>query len=354
MSMTRRDVFKLGMAALPLAGLISSDRLWAAPAKPDSVFGGVQIGTIAPYSFRGLPDDARSVLNDMVTDGISGVELQHYCAEQFAGAPANPVNAMMMRAMMARGPAAGGRRGPAGRGGFRRPPLTPEQKAAQAEAEAKLNAWRLSVSMDKFKQLRQLYNRAGVTIYAMKIASGRFPVPMTQAQCEYAFNLAEALGAQCLQIEYPEGNPHLSEITAQLGAEAAKRKMMVGYHAHLDASPSLWDKAMAQSAYNGINLDIGHWIAAGNSPAGLLQFIRDHHARITSLHLKDRKNKADGGQNTVWGEGDTPVKQVLRLMQSQHYTFPGTIEFEYAVPAGSTSLKEVAKCVQFCRQALTA
>jgi sugar phosphate isomerase/epimerase len=311
----------MGMAALPLAGLASTDRLWAAPSKPDSVFGGVQIGTIAPYSFHNLPDDAPAVLQDLLTDHLSGCELQHYCAEQFAGAPANP-------GRLTRG-------------------MTPEQRAERAHAAAKLQAWRLSVSMDKFKQLRQLYNNAGVTIYALKLASGRFPAPMSQPECEYAFNMAEALGAQCLQIEFPEGKP---EITQQLGAEAAKRKMMVGYHAHLDASPDLWAGAMAQSAYNGINLDIGHWVAAGNPD--LLGFIRSHHSRITTLHLKDRQNKANGGKNTPWGEGDTPVAEVLQLMQANRYPFPGTIEFEYPVPAGSTSLKEVARCLEFCKKAL--
>lgn len=349
MAMTRRDVIKISLAALPLAGLVSADRLRAAGARPDSIIDGVQIGTIAPYSFRGMPDDARSVLNDLLTDGLSGVELQHYCAEEFAGAPQVPTRAMMMRPEMTapRG-MAGGRLG-----GGRRAPLTPEQKAQQAEAQAQLTAWRLSVSMDKFKQLRRLYNDAGVKIYALKIASGRFPVPMSPAECAYAFNMTEALGAQCLQIEYPERNPQVSAITAQLGAEGARRKMMVGYHAHLDASPSLWDHAMAQSAYNGINLDIGHWIAAGNSPTGLLRFIQQYHARITSLHLKDRRSKADGGQNVPWGQGDTPVKQVLQLMKAKRYTFPGTIEFEYPVPAGSTSLREVAQCLQFCREALS-
>jgi len=327
MTYTRRDVCRMSLAALPAAGLLAAaDRLWA--AKPDSVLGGVRIGTIAPYSFHNLPDDAPSVLQDLLADNLSGCELQHYCAEQFAGAPA--------AAPLARG----------GRGG-RRAPLTPAQRAARAEAAAQLQAWRLSVSMDKFKQLRQLYNNAGVTIYALKLASGRFPAPMSQPECEYAFNMAAALGAQCLQIEFPEGKP---EITQQLGAEAAKRKMMVGYHAHLDASPSLWDAAMAQSPYNGINLDIGHWIAAGNP--GLLDFIRANHARITTLHLKDRQNKVHGGKNVPWGEGDTPVAQVLQLMQANRYPFPGTIEFEYPVPAGSSSLKEVARCLQFCQKAL--
>lgn len=324
MAYTRRDIFRMAAAAVPAAMAAAGTRLWAAE-RPNSVVAGVQIGVIAPYSFHNMPADARSVLADLLSVGLNGLEMQHFCAEQFAGAPAVP---------------------PAG---TRAHPLTPDQKAARAQAQAELNAWRLSASMDKFRALRQLYNAAGVRIYALKLAGGRFPVPMSDAECRYAFDMAEALGVQCLQIEFPEGQPG---VTAQLGAEGARRKMMVGYHAHLDASPTLWDEAMRQSAYNGINLDIGHWVAAGNP--GLLEFIRAHHDRITTLHLKDRQSKIHGGANVPWGKGDTPVAGVLRLMEANRYRFPASIELEYPVPAASTSEKEVARCLAFCRKTLPA
>lgn len=345
MNYTRRDIFKMGLATLPVISLVSAAGL-AAEEKPNSIFGGVQIGVIAPYSFHGMPDDAESVLKDLLAVGLSGVEMQHYCAEQFAGAPASP----MMRGMFT----GGGRRGPSGAGGAAargtrgpgRAQLTPEQQAAQAEATEKLKGWRMSVSMDKFKELRKLYNDAGVRIYALKLAVGRFPTPMSQEECEYAFNMAEALGANMLQMEFTND----TNVTKQLGDEGAKRKMMVGYHAHLDASPTLWDEAMSQSKYNGINLDIGHYVAAGNTD--LLAFIQKNHSRVTSLHLKDRKSKENGGADLPWGEGDTPVKQVLQLMKKGKYGFPGTIEFEYPVPEGSDTLKEITKCVQFCSDTL--
>ena len=53
-----------------------------------------------------------------------------------------------------------------------------------------------------------------------------------------------------------------------------------------------------------------------------------------------------------WGQGDTPIKEVLQMMKTEKYTFQATIEFEYAVPAGSDVLKEIAKCVQYCKTAL--
>jgi hypothetical protein len=34
------------------------------------------------------------------------------------------------------------------------------------------------------------------------------------------------------------------------------------------------------------------------------------------------------------------------------WTMPATIELEYEVPEGSDPMKEVARCLQFCRDAL--
>jgi hypothetical protein len=54
-----------------------------------------------------------------------------------------------------------------------------------------------------------------------------------------------------------------------------------------------------------------------------------------------------------WGEGGTPLREILQLMKARKYTFPGTIEYEYETPAGSDVLTEVRKCVEFCKAALT-
>ena len=68
------------------------------------------------------------------------------------------------------------------------------------------------------------------------------------------------------------------------------------------------------------------------------------------MHLKDRK--INNGPNMPWGQGDTPIKEVLQLMKKEHYTFPATIELEYNTPQGSTVMAELAKCVQFAKDAL--
>jgi hypothetical protein len=42
------------------------------------------------------------------------------------------------------------------------------------------------------------------------------------------------------------------------------------------------------------------------------------------------------------------------MMRKNKYTFPASIELEYNVPEGSDAVKEVKKCVDFCRTALAA
>jgi hypothetical protein len=39
-------------------------------------------------------------------------------------------------------------------------------------------------------------------------------------------------------------------------------------------------------------------------------------------------------------------------MKKEKWTFPGDIEVEYQIPLGSNSVAEVAKCVQYCKEAL--
>jgi len=68
------------------------------------------------------------------------------------------------------------------------------------------------------------------------------------------------------------------------------------------------------------------------------------------LHLKDRRK--NNGPNVPWGEGDTPIREVLQLMKREKYDFMATIELEYPIPQGSDTMTELAKCVRFVEEAL--
>ncbi len=327
-TISRRTFLEKSTAALTAFSLAGTT-VNGAPAiiknlgKPNSKFNGVQIGAIS-YSFRSLPCNAEQVLKYCIDCNISAVELMGNTGEAFAGAP----HTITEPRVFPPGP---------------RPQPTAEEKAEQEQKAKEIAEWRSSVSMDKFAALRKMYNSAGVSIYAWK--PGALGEKNSDAEIDYAFRSTKALGASHVTVEIPS-NPAQSK---RLGEIALKHKIGVGYHGHLQQTFTAWDEALSQSKYNGLNLDIGHYVAAGWDPIPL---IHAKHSRIYSMHIKDRKSKTNGGDNMPWGEGDTPIVSVLQLMRKNKLKFPATIEMEYKVPEDSDAVKEVAACVEFCRKAL--
>jgi sugar phosphate isomerase/epimerase len=111
------------------------------------------------------------------------------------------------------------------------------------------------------------------------------------------------------------------------------------------ATPDSFATAMKMSKYFKVNLDIGHFTSADFDAVA---YLREHHASITNLHLKDRKKHQ--GDNTPWGEGDTPIREVLQLLKRERWPIPADIEYEYRGPG--SSVDEVKKCMAFAKQAL--
>ncbi|SDH40993.1 sugar phosphate isomerase/epimerase family protein [Mucilaginibacter sp. P25] len=300
----------IGSSALAAAGLLAFSKSSFAGVisgrvdKPNSLINGVQIGVIT-YSFRSMPSTIEDLLRYCIDCNINAIELMGDAAEMYAGAPKHEAG---------------------------------EDWAAFGK---KMAEWRVSAPMDKFKEIRKMYHDAGVNIYAWK--PNALGTKNSDAEIDYAFNAGKALGVNHVTVELPD------EVqTKRLGDIAAKHKMMVGYHAHTQATPTLWDAALAQSKHNGINLDIGHYVAGTSSSP--VPFIEKYHDRITSMHIKDRK--FHDGPNQPWGQGDTPIKEVLQLLKNNHYKFPATIELEYKIPEGSDAVKEVKICRQFAADAL--
>jgi len=336
----------LGTTATLVSGAVTgSSKLFGAPAlirslgdKPNSMMGGVQIGVIT-YSFREMPDQsAEATLKYVLDSGISAIELMGGPAESFVGAPKNAVD---MRSVF-----------PLMRKRRENQPLTDDEQKTLAEAESQMKAyraemtkWRLSAPMAKFEQLRKMYKQAGVTIYGFK--PDAFGMQSSDGEIDYGMRAAKALGANQVTLEHPANDAH----TLKLGQMAQKHGIRVGYHGHEQQTPTFWDTALAQSPGNAMNFDLGHYLAAGQpDPLGL---IRQKHDRIASMHIKDRQTPAHGKGNLPWGQGDTPLTDVLKLMREQKYTFPATVELEYQIPAGSNSVAEVKKCVEFCRNILS-
>ncbi|HTN37007.1 MAG TPA: sugar phosphate isomerase/epimerase [Arachidicoccus sp.] len=306
-NLPRREFLKKSIMAslgvLTASAYVNAGSLWL-PDRPNSKIHGVQIGVIT-YSYRDMPGDIMQILKYVVDSGISAIELMGDAVEDYAGKPSD---------------------------------------------SKEVAAWRASVGMQKFEEVKEMFHKAGIKIYAFK--PNAMDKGNTDAEIDYAMRATKALGADAVTVELPR-DPAQSD---RLGKFGQKHKLYVGYHAHLQATDTAWDTALSQSPYNTMNLDCGHYIASGNgnTAESLLALIKNKHGRITSLHIKDRKTKADGGDNMPWGEGDTPIKEILNLLKTNKYKFPATIELEYKIPQGSDAVQEVKKCLAYAKKVLNA
>lgn len=232
-------------------------------------------------------------------------------------------------------------------------PLSTEQARAKYRAAMKspeaaqyredLRAWRMNTPMRHFEAVRRQFDAAGVEIFAYTL---NFSKDFTDPELDKCFQQARALKAKAIA-----SSTQLS-LLPRLKPLAEKYKIAVAVHGHSDtahpdefSSPATFQKALDLSPWFKVNLDIGHFSAAGFDPVA---YIDEHHARITHLHLKDRKE--NNGPNEPFGEGDTPIGQVLQLLEQKRYPIPALIEYEYH-GAGSP-VEEVNKSLAYCRNAL--
>ena len=321
-SVSRRKF--LGSTALATAGLAFAPTAFAsAKGKPNSKFGGVQIGAIT-YSWRSMPSTAEDILNYCVDAGISSIELMGNVAEEYAGIPAGAPR-----------PQRGVELSDAEKAEF-------QKKVEQANKAQR--DWRLSVSMDKYKALRKMYNKAGVDIHIVKFS----PANWSDEEIDYAFKAAKVMGAGGVTNEIGE------EACQRLGKFAEKHNMYAIFHNHGQPGEQgfSFDKFLAYSPKNMLNFDCGHYFGAtGKHPNELIERLHD---RIYSIHLKDKtgKNATPPNTNMPWGEGDTPVSDILKLVQKNKWPIYFDIELEYNVPENSDAQKEVKKCVEYCRKIL--
>jgi sugar phosphate isomerase/epimerase len=171
---------------------------------------------------------------------------------------------------------------------------------------------------------------------------------MSDEEFEYIFNVAEALGCTHTTLELLTDPAQLKRV----GDFAMKKKIYAAYHTHTQGSMTAFDQAFAASKGNMANVDFGHFVAAGNVGGTPMQFLEKFHDRIASFHLKDRTTPGHCALNLPWGTGETPIKEILQLVSRNKWKMPASIELEYEVPEGSDAVKEVRKCVEYCRAAL--
>src|SRR5438034_1870760 len=127
-----------------------------------------------------------------------------------------------------------------------------------------LRKWRTTVSMDEFRKARKMFDDAGIRLSAY-IYNMR--PDFTDEEIERGFEMAKALRVRCITTS------SMVSMAPRIDRYASRAKIYVGMHNHSSmnpdefASPESFDRAMnGASQYIGINLDIGHFVAAGFDP----------------------------------------------------------------------------------------
>jgi sugar phosphate isomerase/epimerase len=302
-SAATRRAFLGGAATLAACAVLPRGVLAARAARPDSVFNGVRIGCIS-YSYRGEITSAEDTLKALIEDGLSEVELMDGPIRLFTGM------------------------GGGGRRGAGQQPAQPQPTDEQRQAQ-----------LARCAALRKLYNDAGVNIHLHKIGFGH-----SDEAIDFNFAVARALGCTGITLERSE------PMARRLAPFADKHKIWVAFHNHTNNYPVMDkpDPILDFGQYIGFNFDVGHYFA-GTKGLSPLPVLEKYHDRIVSLHMKDRTAQ---GENLPWGKGGTPLKEILQLMKKEKWTFPADIEVEYKIPEGSSAVAEVARCVQYCKEAL--
>ena len=302
--LTRRTILG-GTAALATHMILPRHGLAADGPKPNSVFNGVRVGCIT-YSYRGGADTAEYTLECLLKDGISETELMDGPIRSFTGIA------------------------------FRKGRGASSDNSQETPNDADRPKVRES-QLIKCEQLRKMYNDAGVNIHIHKCPFGQ-----TDDEIEFNFQIAKALGCKAITTERNDAQ------AKRLAPFAERHKIWVAFHNHTNNIPTIEDvdPLMQIGDYIGFNFDIGHYVAATKSKSPI-PVIEKYHNKIISLHLKDRT--AEGG-NLPWGEGQTPIKEVLQLLKKEKWPIPAYIEYEYR--GTGTPIEEVKKSFEFAKQIL--
>jgi sugar phosphate isomerase/epimerase len=307
--LSRRDLGRMALGALPIVA--------TAAKKIDSVIQGVRFGLESHvFSGTGLPRDGivNAMIQTMVECGLGECDLDPPAIE-----PGEYWDRIQS----------------GGAGGA----VPPEVAAARTQAREELAKWRMSVSLDYFRAIRKRFEDAGIEIYGIN----GFPCS-TEEEASRIFDIAKACGAR-------QATPDMTLATARRVVPLAEKSgLMVAVQGHpigtnpnLIAKPADFDEALSYSKTYAVSLDIGDAFGGGWDP---LDFVKSHHDRTTVLDLKDRRKDR---LSVPFGEGDTPVAKVLRLVRDRKYPIRCYIDCDYKT---ANRPADVRQSFEFARAAL--
>jgi sugar phosphate isomerase/epimerase len=315
---SRREFGKTALSALALSAAAPALPAFAAQTKLESTVRGVRIGlitgTLNPLPTIPGKDPIDVIIEECIKVGAANIEL---AGVQFPwGQPA-----------VVRG------------GRFGQPPetFTPEYIKSREEQRQ----WRINQPLDRYVEVKNKFAKAGLNLFSAVLTVGD---DFTDAEIDASFKQLQALGVPMFT-----SNQTRVGMGRRISVFAEKYNIMPSYHPHAQvhdpneiATAESMETLLAMSPLSRINLDIGHF-TAGNGDA--VAFLKKHHAKVTHLHVKDRRR--NGGPNVRLGTGDTPIKECLLLIRDNKWPIICALEREFRGEGSS-----VAEQMDFMRQIL--
>lgn len=224
---------------------------------------------------------------------------------------------------------------------FGRPPEGPRPAAAE-ERLAIARKWRLETPLTHFLDIGRRFRKAGITVQAFNFG---LKDSCTDEEVDRGFEITKALGCRIMTA-----STTLTMLQRTVPF-VARHKILLGLHGHSNlrdpnqlATPESFEKGLAMSPWYRLNFDIGHFAAAGFDT---IAFLEKHKAQTVSIHLKDRK--ANLGANMPFGQGDTPIAEVIRFINRENLSIPMMLEYEYA---GGNSVSALKEMLSYCEKSV--
>jgi len=212
------------------------------------------------------------------------------------------------------------------------------QEASPTVARQKLREWRLTVPLEQFEAIGKMFQAQNLYLYAYNM---NYRDDFTDDELERSFQMTHALGCNVLTAVGSK------QLFGRLDPLATKYKTWVAIHNEGDSIPTMADfEEVVKGAgpYTRMTLDIGHFVASNSDPVACL---KKHHKDIVNLHIKDRKK--NGGPNLPFGQGDTPIKEILGMDRDRKYNIPVHVEWEVA---SDDRVQKVKDCFEYCKNTL--
>ena len=320
-------------------------------AKVNSKINGVRMGLqSACFTFSGMGID--QIIETMVSVGLAEIDVMAEHVETYLGAPGVQLPGTGRPGPWAR-PAGAAGAGPVARLPHGAPPPAgAAERGAAPAARGRGGPGGRGFGRGRIPRYARPCGNGGSTSASIAIAGCReevhrrradvlllnlsFNDSYTDEEIEKGLEMAKALGTRIITASSP------LTVLPRVAPLAEKHDVIVALHNHT-TGPDEFAQAMALSKNMWVNLDVGHFFASGHDP---LAYIREHHARITNLHVKDRKKNQ--GREMPFGQGDTPLKETLLLVRREKYDFPVCIE--YVGPDGPAV--ELKRCFDYCKGVL--